>query len=275
MRSSLAAIRRTISSTALIGGLLFTSFLTGCGVLPEQIDETAKWSAEKLYTSAKESISEGGYDLGIKYFEKLESRFPYGKYAQQAQLEVAYAYYKKEETASAIAACDRFIRLHPNHPNVDYAYYLKGLANFNEDLGLFGRISDQDLTERDPGAAAESFEAFKQLVTLFPNSRYTPDATLRMNYLVNALASHEVHVARYYMKRGAYVAAINRAQASIKTYPNAPANEEALFIMIKAYDLLNINDLRDDAERVMRKNFPKSVYYERGLNRTEPWWKLW
>jgi len=275
MRSSLAAIRRTISSTALIGGLLFTSFLTGCGVLPEQIDETAKWSAEKLYTSAKESISEGGYDLGIKYFEKLESRFPYGKYAQQAQLEVAYAYYKKEETASAIAACDRFIRLHPNHPNVDYAYYLKGLANFNEDLGLFGRISDQDLTERDPGAAAESFEAFKQLVTLFPNSRYTPDATLRMNYLVNALASHEVHVARYYMKRGAYVAAINRAQASIKTYPNAPANEEALFIMVKAYDLLNINDLRDDAERVMRKNFPKSVYYERGLNRTEPWWKLW
>lgn len=275
MRSSLAAIRRTISSTALIGGLLFTSFLTGCGVLPDQIDETAKWSAEKLYSSAKESISEGGYDLGIKYFEKLESRFPYGKYAQQAQLEVAYAYYKKEETASAIAACDRFIRLHPNHPNVDYAYYLKGLANFNEDLGLFGRISDQDLTERDPGAAAESFEAFKQLVTLFPNSRYTPDATLRMNYLVNALASHEVHVARYYMKRGAYVAAINRAQASIKTYPNAPANEEALFIMVKAYDLLNINDLRDDAERVMRKNFPKSVYYERGLNRTEPWWKLW
>lgn len=275
MRSSLAAIRRTISSTALIGGLLFTSFLTGCGVLPDQIDETAKWSAEKLYTSAKESISAGGYDLGIKYFEKLESRFPYGKYAQQAQLEVAYAYYKKEETASAIAACDRFIRLHPNHPNVDYAYYLKGLANFNEDLGLFGRISDQDLTERDPGAAAESFEAFKQLVTLFPNSRYTPDATLRMNYLVNALASHEVHVARYYMKRGAYIAAINRAQASIKTYPNAPANEEALFIMVKAYDLLNINDLRDDAERVMRKNFPKSVYYERGLNRTEPWWKLW
>lgn len=275
MRSSLAAIRRTISSTALIGGLLFTSFLTGCGVLPDQIDETAKWSAEKLYSSAKESISEGGYDLGIKYFEKLESRFPYGKYAQQAQLEVAYAYYKKEETASAIAACDRFIRLHPNHPNVDYAYYLKGLANFNEDLGLFGRISDQDLTERDPGAAAESFEAFKQLVTLFPNSRYTPDATLRMNYLVNALASHEVHVARYYMKRGAYVAAINRAQASIKTYPNAPANEEALFIMVKAYDLLNINDLRDDTERVMRKNFPKSVYYERGLNRTEPWWKLW
>lgn len=272
---SLAAIRRTLSSTALIGGFLFASFLAGCGVLPEQVDETAKWSAEKLYTSAKEAISEGGYDLGIKYFEKLESRFPYGRYAQQAQLEVAYAYYKKEETASALAACDRFIRLHPNHPNVDYAFYLKGLANFNEDLGLLGHLSNQDLTERDPGAAADSFDAFKTLVTRYPKSRYTPDATLRMNYLVNALASHEVHVARYYMKRGAYVAALNRAQASIKTYPNAPANEEALFIMVKAYDLLGVNDLRDDTERVMRKNFPQSEYYARGLNRTEPWWKLW
>ncbi|MDO9450900.1 MAG: outer membrane protein assembly factor BamD [Rugosibacter sp.] len=272
---SLAAIRRTLSSNALIGGFFLAFFLAGCGILPDEIDETAKWSAQKLYTSAKEAISEGGYDLGIKYFEKLESRFPYGQYAQQAQLEVAYAYYKKEETASALAACDRFIRLHPNHPNVDYAYYLKGLANFNEDLGLLGRLSNQDLTERDPGAAADSFDAFKILVTRYPNSRYTPDATLRMNYLVNALASHEVHVARYYMKRGAYVAALNRAQASIKTYPNAPANEEALFIMVKAYDLLGANDLRDDAERIMRKNFPKSEYYARGLNRTEPWWKLW
>lgn len=275
MRSSLAAFLRTLPASTLASLFCLVFFASGCGVLPDQIDETAKWSAQKLYTSAKESIAEGGYDLGIKYFEKLEARFPYGKYAQQAQLEVAYAYYKKEENASAIAACDRFIRLHPNHPNVDYAYYLKGLVNFNEDLGIFGRISDQDLTERDPGAAADSFDAFKTLVTRYPNSRYTPDATLRMNYLVNALASHEVHVARYYMKRGAYVAAVNRAQSSIKTYPNAPANEEALFIMVKAYDLLGMGDLRDDAERVMRKNFPKSEYYVRGLNRTEPWWKLW
>ncbi len=275
MRSSLAAFLRTLPASTLASLFCLVFFASGCGVLPDQIDETAKWSAQKLYTSAKESIAEGGYDLGIKYFEKLEARFPYGKYAQQAQLEVAYAYYKKEETASALAACDRFIRLHPNHPNVDYAYYLKGLVNFNEDLGIFGRISDQDLTERDPGAAVESFDAFKTLVTRYPNSRYTPDATLRMNYLVNALASHEVHVASYYMKRGAYVAAVNRAQSSIKTYPNAPANEEALFIMVKAYDLLGMGDLRDDAERVMRKNFPKSEYYVRGLNRTEPWWKLW
>jgi outer membrane protein assembly factor BamD len=136
-------------------------------------------------------------------------------------------------------------------------------------------ISRQDLTERDPKAAADSFDAFKTLITRYPDSRYTPDATVRMNYLVNAMASHEVHVARYYLKRGAYVAAINRAESAIKTYPDAPANEEALFIVVKAYDLLGMNDLRDDAERVMRKNFPKSAYYERGLNRQEPWWKLW
>ncbi|MFZ2627890.1 MAG: outer membrane protein assembly factor BamD [Rugosibacter sp.] len=268
---SLAAILRTPFSVALFCAI----FLAGCGGLPKEIDETAKWSASKLYTEAKDAVRGGNYEAGVKYFEKLEARFPYGQYAQQAQLEVAYAYYKKEEPASAIAACDRFIRLHPNHPNVDYAYYLKGLVNFNEDLGLLGKISMQDLTERDPKAAADSFDAFKTLVTRYPESRYTPDATLRMNYLVNALASHEVHVAVYYMKRGAYVAAVNRAQSSIKTYPDAPANEEALFIMVKGYDLLGMNDLRDDAERVMRKNFPKSKYYERGLNRPEPWWKLW
>jgi outer membrane protein assembly factor BamD len=158
---------------------------------------------------------------------------------------------------------------------VDYAYYLKGLANFNEDLGLLGHVSGQDLSERDPKAARDSFDAFKELVARYPESRYAPDATARMKYLVNALASHEVHVARYYMKREAYVAALNRAQTAVKTYPDAPANEEALFIMVKAYDLLGMNDLRDDAERVMRKNFPKSEYYERGLNRTESWWKLW
>ena len=188
---------------------------------------------------------------------------------------MAYAYFKQSEHASAIAACDRFIRLHPNHPNVDYAYYLKGLVNFNEDLGLLGHVSMQDLTERDPKAARESFDAFKELVARFPDSKYAADATARMNYLVNALASHDVHVARYYLRRGAYVAAANRAQKAVATYPGAPANEEALFVMIKAYDALGMNDLRDDAERVMRKNFPKSEYYARGLNRPEPWWKLW
>lgn len=262
-------------SLASLLALLLALFASGCGLLPEEIDETTGWSANKLYSEAKGAMSDGAYDKAIKFFEKLEARYPYGRFAQQAQLEVAYAYYKQEEKASAVAACDRFIRLHPNHPNVDYAYYLKGLANFNGDLGILGYVSNQDLTERDPKALRESFDAFKDLATKFPESKYAVDAALRMKYIVNALAAHEVHVAHYYMRRGAYVAAANRAQFAVKTYADAPANEEALFIMVKAYDAMGMNDLRDDAERVMRKNFPKSEYYVRGLNRTEPWWKLW
>jgi outer membrane protein assembly factor BamD len=243
--------------------------------LAPRLDETANWSAQKLYSEARDNMSEGSYEKAIKLFEKLESRYPYGRYAQQAQMEIAYAYFKDNEAASAVTACDRFIRLHPNHPNVDYMYYLKGLVNFNEDLGLLGNLSAQDQTERDPKAAHEAFDAFKDLVNKFPESKYTPDALARLKYLVNAMAAHEVHVARYYLRRGAYVAAINRAQGAIKTYPDAPAHEEALYVMIRAYDSLGINDLRDDTERVMRQNFPKSEYYARGIDRPEPWWKLW
>ena len=262
-------------SLAVIAALFLAALLGGCGLLPEVKDETVGWSANKLYTEAKEAMNEGSYEKAVKYFEKLESRYPYGRFAQQAQIDMAYSYWKDKEVASALAACDRFIKLHPNHPNVDYVYYLKGLVNFNEDLGLLGQISQQDMTERDPKGARESFEAFRELVNKFPDSKYTPDAVMRMKYLVNALVSLEVHVARYYMKRGAYVAAVNRAQYAIKSYPEAPANEEALFIVVKAYDLLGMNDLRDDAERIMRRNFPDSVYYTRGLERKEPWWKLW
>lgn len=258
-------------SLAVILGLM----LAGCGLLPEAKDETANWSAQKLYTEAREAMNDASYDKAIKYFEKLEARYPYGRYAQQAQLEVAYAYFKSGESASAIAACDRFVKLHPNHPNVDYAYYLKGLVGFNEDLGLLSGLSRQDLSERDPKAARESFEAFKELTTKFPESKYSPDATQRMSYLVNALASHEVHVARYYLRRGAHLAAVNRAQFALQTYPDAPAVEEALYIMVKGYEALGIQDLRNDAERVMRKSFPKSEYLARGLDRPEPWWKLW
>ena len=261
------------SVAALLVSLFFLG-LSGCGLLPEEQDETIGWSANKLYSEAKEAMSDGAFDKAIKYFEKLEARYPYGRYAQQAQLEVAYAYFKQQEPASAVSACDRFIRLHPNHQNVDYAYYLKGLVNFNEDLGLLGHVSMQDLTERDPKAAKESFDAFKELATRFPESKYAADATQRMNYLVNALAAHEAHVADYYLRRGAYVAAVNRAQTAMKTYPDAPANEEALFILVKAYDAMGMADLRDDAERVMRKNFPNSRYYKGGKEK-EPWWKLW
>jgi len=266
---------RSVAFVAVVFALLGSFLLAGCGLLPDVVDETAGWSAQKLYTEAKEAMNDRDFEKAVKYFEKLEARYPYGRYAQQAQLEVAYTHYKQFEIAQAIAACDRFIRLHPNHPNVDYAYYLKGLANFNEDLGYMGYISSQDMSERDPKAAKESFDAFKDLVTKFPESKYAPDSTLRMSYLVNSLAWHEVHVARYYLKRGAFVAAANRAQIALKSYPDAPANEEGLFVMVKAYDALGLSDLRDDAERVMRKNFPKSEYFVRGFDRKEPWWKLW
>lgn len=260
-------------SLAVIATLLV--LLSGCGLLPEAKDETAGWSANKLYSEAHDAMTGGEYDKAVKYFEKLEARFPYGRYAQQAQLEIAYAQYKNQDVAGAIAACNRFIRLHPNHPNVDYLYYLKGLANFNGDLGILGYVSDQDMTERDSKGAREAFLSFKDLVTKFPESKYAPDSQARMNYLVNAMAYNEVHVARYYLNRGAYLAAVNRSAEALKTYPDAPANEEGLFIMVKAYDALGIKDLRDDAERVMRKNFPNSNYYKRGLGKDVPWWRLW
>lgn len=262
-------------SLAVTAVFFVATLLAGCGLLPEVKDDTLGWSANRLYTEAKTLLGEGNYESAITHYEKLESRFPYGRFAQQAQIDLAYAYWKSGEKESAIAACERFIKLHPNHPNVDYVYYLRGLIYFNEDMGLLGLISQQDMTERDPKSARESFNAFRELVTRFPDSKYTPDATLRMTYLVNALAQLEVHVARYYMKRGAYLAAINRAQYAVKSYPAVPATEEALFIIVRAYDLLGMNDLRDDAERVMRHNFPNSVYYTRGLDRPEPWWKLW
>jgi outer membrane protein assembly factor BamD len=253
--------------------------LGACGLLPEQVDETKGWSANKLYTEAKTMLEEGSYEKAIKLYEKLEARYPYGRYAQQAQLEIAYAYYKDKDTASAIAAADRFIKLHPNHPAVDYAYYLKGLANFNEEFGILGKmqssVTGQDMTERDPKAARESFDAFRDLVARFPDSKYTPDAIDRMNYLVNSLASHEVHVARYYMRRGAYVAAANRVQFSLKTYPKAPANEEGLLILVQAYDKLGMTDLRNDAERVMKTNFPNSKYLTGKFTRGSPWWQIW
>ncbi len=263
-------------SLAVIAAFFVATLLAGCGLLPEVKDETIDWSANKLYTEAKQSLNDGAYDKAIKYFEKLEARYPYGRFAQQAQIDIAYAYWKYNERASALAACDRFIKLHPNHPNVDYVYYLRGLVNFNEDQGILGHISAQDMTERDPKGARESFDAFRELITRYPESKYTPDAILRMKYLVNALARLEVHVARYYMKRGAYLAAINRSQYALKNYPEAPATEEALFIMVKGYDLLGMNDLRDDAERIMRKNYPNSAYYSRGLAEAKtPWWRLW
>ena len=250
--------------------------LAGCGMFGgKDVDETRGWSAQKLYAEARQELSDRNWENAIKHYERIESRYPFGRFAQQAMIEVAYAHWKNEDSASALASIDRFIKLHPNHPSADYMYYLRGLINFNDDLGIMGFVSGQDLSERDPKAAADAFLAFRELATRFPESKYTPDAVQRMSYLVNALASHEIHVARYYMKRKAYVAAANRTQYALKTYPGAPANEEGLVIMVKAYHAMGMTALRDDAERVLKKNFPDSVYLKGGPRKDVPWWQIW
>ncbi|PKO86451.1 MAG: outer membrane protein assembly factor BamD [Betaproteobacteria bacterium HGW-Betaproteobacteria-12] len=272
---SLAAFGPSPALFRLFAGIFLAIVVAGCSSLPDVVDETTGWSANRLYSEAKEAQTNGTWEQAAKLLEKLEARFPYGRYAQQAQLELGYVYWKGGEPGSALAACDRFIKLHPNHPAVDYVYYLKGLINFNEDLGLIGYISDQNPAERDPKAAREAFESLRELVTRFPNSKYTPDALKRMEFLVNTLASLEVNVAHYYTRRGAYIAAANRAQYAIKTYPRAPAIEEAMFILVNAYDKLGLIELRDDADRVLRKNFPDSRFFSAGLERKTAWWKLW
>ncbi len=263
------------SVLTLLAAVAASALLAACAGSGDQADETAGWSAQRLYGEARDAQSSKDWTKAVKYLEKLEARYPYGRYAQQAQLEIAYAQWKADERAASIAAIDRFIKLYPNHANADYAYYLKGLVNFAEREGLLVAFTDSDMSDRDPKAAIEAYGAFKEVVTRFPESKYAADAAARMRYLINSLAQHDVHVARYYMRRSAYVAAANRAQHAMVTYPSAPAAEEALFIMIHAYDRLQLNDLRDDADRVMRKNFPDSRYYKGAIRRDVSWWKLW
>lgn len=255
--------------------IILTLMLSGCGAFGDKVDDTKTWSAAKLYAEAKDELSNGSYEKAVQYFERLESRFPFGPYAQQAQLEIAYAYYKQGDQAQALAAVERFIKLHPNHANVDYMYYLRGLINFNDQLGFLNFIANQDITERDPKASRDSFDAFKQLTVQFPESIYAADAILRMKYLVNALAQYDVHVAKYYLRRNAHLAAANRAQSAIKEYPDAPAIEEALFILVKSYDAMGMTELRDDANRVFLKNFPKSTFLSENAKVKNSWWKFW
>ncbi|MBL8482431.1 MAG: outer membrane protein assembly factor BamD [Rhodocyclaceae bacterium] len=262
-------------SVSTLFTLLWIAILAGCGGLGEGPDKTAGWSAQRLYTEAKSELSDGNYESAVKLYEKLESRFPYGRYAQQAQMEVAYAYFRQSQPENALAACDRFIKLHPNHPNVDYMYFLKGVVNFNEDLGLLAVVSRQDPSERDPKSAKDAFDAFRELVTRYPDSKYTPDAMKRLAYLVNALAAHEVHVARYYYRRGAYLAAANRATTVVTTYSTSPSLEEALGIQVLSYGKLGLTELRDDSLRIMKLNFPDSLYAKGLVERPEPWWKFW
>jgi len=255
----------------------FTLLLNACAIFgtPTELDDTKGLSAERIYQMGAEKMTDKDYEKAIVYFQKLESRYPHGKFATQAQLETAYAYYKKQEPVLAVAAADRFIKLHPNHPNVDYAYYLKGLSIFNE-RGIIEKMTKQQISDRDPRALRDSFMTFKDLVSRYPKSRYAKDAAQRMQYLANSLADNELHVARYYMKRQAYVAAINRTKYVLEYYPQSPSVEEALVIMISAYDLMGMEDLKNDTMRILQKNYPDSAMLGKGAPSDERiWWKFW
>jgi len=262
------------SLLSLICSLLLASWLLACSSTSE--DRTANWSPNKIYAEAREEIDSGAWDKAVPLLEKLEGRAAGTPLAQQAQLDKAYAQYKAGEKAQAVATLDRFMKLHPVSPAYDYALYLKGLVSFNDNLGLFSWLSRQDLSERDQKAAKDSFEAFRELVERFPQSRYAGDARQRMTYIVNSLAQYEVHVARYYYDRGAYVAAISRAQSAIADYRDVPATQEALFILMQSYDALGMTQLRDDTRRVLEASRPQNHMLEQRFEvKSNPWWKFW
>lgn len=246
-----AAILLALAAATSIGGCATSSY-----------DPTANWTADQLYADAKGELDSGNWGAAQKALEKLESRYPFGRYSQQAQLDLAWASYKEGERAEALMAVDRFIRLHPTHERLDYAFYLKGLINFNSREGLVARLAGQDLSERDQQASREAYESFKQVITRFPESRYAEDSLARLKFLVNAMASGEVHIARYYYNRGAYVAAVNRAQDVVAMYKQTPAMEEALNLMVISYDKLGLEELRDDALRVLERTFPQSRFLD-------------
>jgi len=256
-----------------VGLALLALALASCSLFPEVKDETAGWSADRLYQTAHEAMMQGNYSRATKLFDQLEARYPYGRYAQQAILESAFANWRANEQAAAIAACDRFIRTYPNHPNVDYAYYLKGLVHFREDQGLIGYVYELDLSERDPKEMRSSFAAFKELTAKFPESQYYQDSLARMRYLNNAMAMYEVKVATYYYKRGAYIASANRAQAALVNFPQTPANEKALDLLRASYTRLGMNSLAEDTQQILTRTYPDSRYLT-GVSDVR-WWQVW
>jgi outer membrane protein assembly factor BamD len=253
VNASFSARILALALLAVVSGAL----VTGCSIFGEPQDITKDWSATRLYSAAKERLENKDYEKAIEYYEKLEARYPFGPHSQQAQLDIAYAYYKNEQSAAAVAAADRFIKLHPRHPNVDYAYYIKGLANYLKTGGFVARIISKDYSKRDTGAAQEAFRDFSELTRRFPNSKYSVDAAQRMMFLKNTLAMHEVHVARYYMTKGAYVAAANRARYVVENYQRTPAMPDALVVLAKSYKFMQFPGLSRDALRVLELNYPE------------------
>ncbi|WP_439859690.1 outer membrane protein assembly factor BamD [Pseudomonas sp. MBLB4136] len=234
----------------LIAILALTAACSSNEVIDENLSET------ELYQQAQSDLDNSSYTSAIGKLKALESRYPFGRYAEQAQLELIYAYYKNVEPEAARSAAERFIRLHPQHPNVDYAYYLKGLASFDQDRGLLSRFLPLDMTKRDPGAARDSYNEFAQLTSRFPTSRYAPDAKQRMIYLRNLLAAYEIHVAHYYLKRHAYVAAANRGRYVVENFQETPAVGDGLAVMTEAYQRLTLNELAATSLATLKLNYP-------------------
>lgn len=242
--------------------LIATLALTAACSSKQVIDENL--SEAELYQQAQEYLDNTSYTSAVNTLKALESRYPFGRYAEQAQLELIYAYYKNQEPEAAKAAAERFIRLHPQHADVDYAWYLKGLASFDQDRGLLARFLPLDMTKRDPGAARDSFNEFAQLVSRYPNSRYAPDAKARMIYLRNLLATYEIHVARYYLKREAYIAAANRGRYVVENFQQTPAVGDGLAIMTEAYQRLSLDDLAASSLATLKLNYPEHPSLESG-----------
>jgi len=259
-------MRLLLVKTVFIASLVW--ILPGCEALnaftskednSAKEDEYVGWNDAKFHQEAKAALDDKNYPKVIKLYEALEARYPFGDYAAQAQLNVAYAYYKNDDPEAALAAADRFIKVNPRNPNVDYAYYLKGLVNYNRGIGFLDRFLPTDASQRDPGNAKDAYDNFQELIQRFPQSKYVPDARLRMVALRNNMAMYEVHVADFYMRRKAYVAAVNRANHIIKEYQRTPAVPHALQIMQEAYSQLGMDDLAADAERVFKLNYPNGI----------------
>jgi len=242
-------------------GVLFLGLISliGCATTDEHsfADEDLDKTAANIYREAKSALDKGDYETAIQRLETLEARFPFGRYAQQAQLDIAYAYFKYDEPESAVAATNRFIKLYPRHDNVDYAYYLKGLVRFSQSHSVFDKFSSQDPAKRDPLTVRQSFQHFNELVTRFPESKYAEDSRERMVYLRNNLARYELYAARYYLKMGAYVAAATRGKKIIESFQLTPSVPEALAIMVQAYRKLGLHDLARDSKAVLELNFPR------------------
>jgi outer membrane protein assembly factor BamD len=259
----------------LAGALCAAAFIAACGS-SDKVDPNSTKAVEALYAEGKDELNSGGYDRAIKIFERVEGRAAGTLLAQQASLDLAYAQHRSGDRAASLATLDRFIKLNPSSPALDYAFYLRGVVNFNDKLGILSALSRQDLSERDQQASRDAYQSFRQVVEQFPQSRYAGDAKLRMDYIVNALAEYELHVSRYYFRRGAYVASVNRAQQVLLEFPQAPSTEEALYLMMTSYQQLGLEGLRNDAQRVLEKNFPQSRFLSgNGGQSQKSWWQFW